>query len=128
MLFRSAAPSAGTRDARNATPGNDDQSWALVAMAIGRRLPRDPRPGVESLSRMARYRTPTTDDLDFDSADEDSTDSPRLSPAVQAQLGQRLRAFYEALALGEQPVPDRFIEIINRLDEGQPGPGQEKRS
>ncbi len=126
MLFRCAAPSAGTREARNAMPGNDDQSWALVAMAIGRRLPRDPRPGVESLSRMARYRTPTTDDLV--SAEEDSTDSPRLTPAVQAQLGQRLRAFYEALALGEQPVPDRFIEIINRLDEGQPGPGQEKRS
>ncbi len=77
---------------------------------------------------MARYRNPTQDDLDLDSADEDSADSPRLSPAVQEQLGQRLRAFYEALALGEQPVPERFIEIINRLDQGQPGPGQEKRS
>jgi hypothetical protein len=39
---------------------------------------------------------------------------------VQAQLGQRLRQFYESLALGEQPVPDRFIEIINRLDQGHP--------
>jgi Anti-sigma factor NepR len=75
---------------------------------------------------MARYRKPTTDALDFDT-DED-TAGPRLSPAVQAQLGHRLRAFYEALALGEQPVPDRFIEIINRLDQGQPGSGQEKRS
>jgi len=77
---------------------------------------------------MARYRNPTQDDFDFDGAEEDTTDSPRLSPTVQAQLGQRLRAFYEALALGEQPVPDRFIEIINRLDQGQQGPGQEKRS
>jgi hypothetical protein len=42
---------------------------------------------------------------------------PTLNRAVQAQLGQRLRHFYEALALGEQPVPDRFIEIINRLDQ-----------
>jgi hypothetical protein len=46
--------------------------------------------------------------------------SPALSRSVQAQLGQRLRQFYEALALGEQPVPDRFIEIINRLDERKP--------
>jgi hypothetical protein len=46
--------------------------------------------------------------------------SPALSRSVQAQIGQRLRQFYEALALGEQPVPDRFIEIINRLDQTQP--------
>ena len=46
--------------------------------------------------------------------------SPALSRSVQAQLGQRLRQFYESLSLGEQPVPDRFIEIINRLNEGQP--------
>jgi hypothetical protein len=52
----------------------------------------------------------------------------RLSRQVQAQLGQRLRAFYEALALGEQPVPDRFIEIINRLDDGRDESRQEKRS
>ena len=44
------------------------------------------------------------------------TSSPALSRSVQAQIGQRLRQFYDALALGEQPVPDRFIEIINRLD------------
>lgn len=42
--------------------------------------------------------------------------SPALTRSVQAQIGQRLRQFYDALALGEQPVPDRFIEIINRLD------------
>jgi hypothetical protein len=46
--------------------------------------------------------------------------SPALTRSVQAQLGQRLRQFYESLALGEQPVPDRFIEIINRLDQDQP--------
>lgn len=44
---------------------------------------------------------------------------PALSRSVQAQLGQRLRQFYDALALGEQPVPDRFIEIINRLNDDQ---------
>lgn len=44
--------------------------------------------------------------------------SPALTRSVQAQIGQRLRQFYETLALGEQPVPERFIEIINRLDDG----------
>ncbi|RDI59193.1 NepR family anti-sigma factor [Microvirga subterranea] len=46
--------------------------------------------------------------------------SPALTRTVQAQLGQRLRQFYESLSLGEQPVPDRFIEIINRLEEERP--------
>jgi hypothetical protein len=51
-----------------------------------------------------------------------SGSKPLLGRAVQAQLGQRLRHFYESLALGEQPVPDRFIEIINRLDQQQLDP------
>jgi hypothetical protein len=46
--------------------------------------------------------------------------SPALSRSVQTQIGQRLRQFYESLALGEQPVPDRFIEIINRLNDDKP--------
>jgi hypothetical protein len=46
--------------------------------------------------------------------------TPRLSHSVQAELGERLRVFYETLKLGEQPVPERFIEIINRLDEAEP--------
>ena len=46
--------------------------------------------------------------------------TPALTRSVQTQLGQRLRQFYEALALGEQPVPERFIEIISRLDQGSP--------
>jgi hypothetical protein len=50
-------------------------------------------------------------------SEKDRGAGPSLNRAVQAQLGQRLRHFYEALALGEQPVPDRFIEIINRLDQ-----------
>ena len=42
--------------------------------------------------------------------------SPVLSRWVLAQIGQRLRLFFDGRALGEQPVPDRFIDIINRLD------------
>ena len=51
--------------------------------------------------------------------------TPRLSRAVQAELGERLRVFYETLKLGEQPVPERFIEIIDRLAEAE---HREKRS
>jgi hypothetical protein len=77
---------------------------------------------------MARYDLTNTE-WDLDAADEeDCRDGPRLSPSVQAQLGRRLRDFYTALALGEQPVPQHFIELINRLDQGQHGPRQEKRS
>jgi hypothetical protein len=46
---------------------------------------------------------------------------PALSPSVQAEIGHRLRHFYDSLALGESPVPDRFIEIINQLDEHDMG-------
>ena len=46
-----------------------------------------------------------------------SRSGPGLTRSVQAQLGQRLRHFYKSLAIGETPVPDRFIDIINRLDE-----------
>ena len=55
--------------------------------------------------------------LEIDPVPGSSRSSPSLSRSVQIQLGQRLRHFYEALALGETPVPDRFIDIINRLDE-----------
>jgi len=75
---------------------------------------------------MARFLT--DDEWDLDAEEDDDRDGPRLSPAVQAQLGRRLRDFYAALALGEQPVPQHFIELIHRLDQGQHGTRQEKRS
>jgi hypothetical protein len=55
-------------------------------------------------------------DSEIDSDFHVSPHEPRLSRQVQAQLGQRLRLFYETLKLGEQPVPERFIELIDRLD------------
>jgi hypothetical protein len=65
---------------------------------------------------------------DYPAPVEDSDDSPlpglragakpALSRSVQAEIGQRLRHFYDTLALGENPVPDRFIEIINQLEDG----------
>ena len=37
----------------------------------------------------------------------------RLSRAVQARLGQQLRGMYDEL--GALPMPDRFRELIDRL-------------
>ena len=39
---------------------------------------------------------------------------PILPPHVVASLGEQLQAFYSHLM--SEPVPDRLIEILNRLD------------
>jgi hypothetical protein len=46
--------------------------------------------------------------------------TPTLNQSVRKQIGLRLRHTYDALSLGEQPVPDRFMEIIDRLDQARP--------
>jgi Anti-sigma factor NepR len=35
-------------------------------------------------------------------------------PEVSDLIGQRLRKFYEEVA--EQPVPDRFLDLLSRLE------------
>lgn len=40
---------------------------------------------------------------------------PKLSPDIQAQIGQQLRKFYDDMV--NQGVPDRFADLINRLNE-----------
>ena len=77
---------------------------------------------------MARYRNPQDDDFDVDAVEEEYSETPRLSPTVQAELAQGLSGFVEALAVRDQPGPDRFVAIIGRLDQGQNGPRQEQRS
>jgi hypothetical protein len=39
----------------------------------------------------------------------------RLGRDVQAKIGQQLRAFYDDVL--QQGVPDRFTDLLNRLDE-----------
>jgi len=77
---------------------------------------------------MAHHDPKNSSDFPSQQSSSDAGGKPALSRHVQAELGQRLRAFYEALALGEQPVPDRFIELIDRLGESQPESRPEKRS
>lgn len=61
-------------------------------------LPQDPAPGAEDL-------------------EPDPAPGPALSTEVQQQLGTLLQGMYADL-LG-RPVPDRFLEILQRLD-GRP--------
>lgn len=44
---------------------------------------------------------------------------PALDRVVQAQIGDKLRAMYGEL-IG-QPVPDRFVAILNRLETSRGG-------
>ena len=39
----------------------------------------------------------------------------KLSRDIQARLGQQLRAMYDDVV--EQGVPDRFTDLLNRLDD-----------
>lgn len=62
-----------------------------------------------------------------DPVERRSSSRPALSRAVQAEIGQRLRHFYDTLALGQNPIPERFIAIIDRL-EAEPEERVEKHS
>ena len=39
---------------------------------------------------------------------------PQLSPDVQGKIGQQLRKFYDDVV--SQGVPDRFTDLLKRLD------------
>ena len=41
---------------------------------------------------------------------------PELDRAIQARIGDQLRAMYSELM--QQPVPDRFAELIGKLEDG----------
>ena len=40
---------------------------------------------------------------------------PTLGQDIQAKIGRQLRAIYDDVV--NQGVPDRFVELLNRLDE-----------
>ena len=45
---------------------------------------------------------------------EDSSPEPTLNRAIQERIGDNLRSLYDDLV--QQPVPDRFVELLNRLE------------
>ena len=42
---------------------------------------------------------------------------PTLDRAIQSRIGDHLRAMYDDLM--KQPIPDRFSELLGRLDKGE---------
>ena len=52
-----------------------------------------------------------------DSRSDDPAEEPGLDRAVQARIGDQLRAMYDTLM--QQPIPDRLAELLDRLDKGE---------
>lgn len=46
---------------------------------------------------------------------------PTIDRPSQSRLGDHLRAMYDDLM--QQPVPDRFVDLINQLNRGRDGEG-----
>ena len=63
-----------------------------------------------------RGRDPAADDglSDDGSSHADGESDATLDRAIQARIGEQLRAMYDGLV--EQPVPDRFHALLARLD------------
>ena len=49
------------------------------------------------------------------SAHDALSSEPRLDRQIQGRIGDQLRAMYDDLM--SQPVPDRFAELLGRLDQ-----------
>lgn len=47
-------------------------------------------------------------------ADEPAGSTRKRRPNVKDHIGRQLRALYDEVA--SQPVPDRFMELLNRLE------------
>ena len=50
------------------------------------------------------------------SADNAHSSEPRIDRVTQTRLGDQLRAMYDDLV--GQPVPDRFKDLLDRLEKG----------
>jgi len=51
--------------------------------------------------------------------------TPTIDRTSQSRIGDHLRAMYDGLM--QQPVPDRFVDLINRLDQRENGEGHGTR-
>ena len=41
----------------------------------------------------------------------------RRPPAIDGEIGRKMRAMYADLV--EQPIPDRFVELLKQIDQAQ---------
>ena len=49
------------------------------------------------------------------SLSDELSPEPSLDRAIQERIGDSLRAMYDDLV--QQPVPDRFVELLSRLEQ-----------
>ncbi|MHB2168879.1 NepR family anti-sigma factor [Alsobacter sp. R-9] len=68
-------------------------------------------------------RQAETQDRGDDPSGRTPPEAPALQPNVQDHIGRQLRAIYDDVL--SQPVPDRFRELMERLDRVQ-GDGEDK--
>lgn len=48
---------------------------------------------------------------------DDSKERPRLDDLAASRIGKTLRARFDAIV--NEPVPDRFVELLERLDSAE---------
>jgi hypothetical protein len=46
----------------------------------------------------------------------------RLAHVIDAEIGKKMRAMYDNLL--DQPIPDRFVELLRKLDDGRENKSQ----
>ena len=56
----------------------------------------------------------TTKVIPESSLSDELSPEPSLDRAIQERIGDSLRAMYDDLV--QQPVPDRFVELLSRLE------------
>jgi hypothetical protein len=76
---------------------------------------------------MGRYwtmneRKPSERDQQMDMEAKKGKKLPKLGPDIRTKIGQQLRTMYSDVL--NEGVPDRFSELMRRLDED--GPGEKK--
>lgn len=50
--------------------------------------------------------------------------SRKLDKSVQTAIGTRLRAYYDDIE--REPIPDRLLELLNKLKEKEQGGGKDR--
>jgi Anti-sigma factor NepR len=99
--------------------GNEDNAVKDSAEAKMRAARDDmtqrPTIGTLASAQPPREGPPDTEDGQLgDHAMEQGEHEAVLEPQVQAHLGRKLREVYQSLV--DQPVPDRFIQLLRELD------------
>ena len=66
--------------------------------------------------------TATLNQASYSVADSDKK-SPKLDDLTASQIGKRLRAQFDEVL--HEPVPDRFLDLLNRLETAEKKPAKD---